>query len=59
VVAMLVAGCRGSIRYSLRQVRDVAVTISEGNLLSEMSSLARIELGELGHAIKQHGRSPE
>jgi len=40
-----------SIRYSLRQVRDVAVTISEGNLGVRNVVVSQDELGELGHAI--------
>ena len=51
VVAMLVAALSRSIRYSLRQVRDVAVTISEGNLGVRNVVVSQDELGELGHAI--------
>ena len=51
VVAMLVAALSRSIRSSLRQVRDVAVTISEGNLSVRNVVVSQDELGELGHAI--------
>jgi len=51
VVAMLVAWLSRSIRYSLRRVRDVAVTISEGNLGVRSVVASRDELGQLGHAI--------
>jgi len=51
VVALLVAWLSRSIRASLRRVRDVAVTISEGNLGVRSVVSSRDELGELGHAI--------
>ncbi len=51
VGAMLVAWLSRSIRSSLRRVRDVAVTISEGNLGVRSVVSSRDELGELGHAI--------
>ncbi len=51
VGAMLVAWLSRSIRGSLRRVRDVAVTISEGNLGVRSVVSSRDELGELGHAI--------
>lgn len=51
VVAMLVAWLSRSIRGSLRRVRDVAVTISEGNLAVRSVVSSQDELGELSHAI--------
>jgi len=51
VGAILVAWLSRSIRASLRRVRDVAVTISEGNLGVRSVESSRDELGELGHAI--------
>jgi len=51
VVALLVAWLSRSIRASLRRVRDVAVTISEGNLGVRSVVSSRDELGELGQAI--------
>ena len=50
-VAMLVAWLSRSIRYSLRRVRDVAVTISEGNLAVRNVVASQDELGQLGQAI--------
>ena len=51
VGAMLVAWLSRSIRSSLRRVRDVAVTISEGNLAVRSVVVSHDEIGELGQAI--------
>lgn len=51
VVAMLVAWLSRSIRSSLRKVRDVAVTLSQGDLGVRNVVASQDELGELGHAI--------
>jgi diguanylate cyclase (GGDEF)-like protein len=51
VVALLVTLLSRSIRQSLRKVRDVAVSISEGNLEDRSPVTSGDELGELGHAI--------
>src|SRR5438876_135169 len=51
VGAMLVAWLSRSIRRSLRRVRDVAVSISEGNLGLRNDILSHDEVGELGRAI--------
>ena len=51
VVALLVTLLSRSIRQSLRRVRDVAVSISEGNLEDRSLDTSRDELGELGRAI--------
>ncbi|MBV9345784.1 MAG: diguanylate cyclase [Gammaproteobacteria bacterium] len=51
VVLFLVWWLSRSIRYSLRKVRDVAVTISEGNLNVRSPVMSHDEIGELGTAI--------
>ena len=51
VGAMLGAWLSRSIRRSLRKVRDVAVSISEGNLEVRTAVVSHDEVGELGHAI--------
>jgi diguanylate cyclase (GGDEF)-like protein len=51
VGAMLVAWLSRSIRRSLRKVRDVAVSISEGRLDVRNAVVSHDEVGELGHAI--------
>lgn len=51
VVAALVAWLSRSIRQSVRKVRDVTVTMSEGNLAVRNVIATQDELGQLGHAI--------
>ena len=51
VVAALVAWLSRSIRQSVRKVRDVTVTMSEGNLGVRNVIATQDELGELGQAI--------
>ncbi len=51
VGAMLGAWLSRSIRRSLRRVRDVAVSISEGNLDVRSVVVSHDEIGELGQAI--------
>jgi len=51
VVAALVAWLSRSIRQSVRKVRDVTVTMSEGNLGVRNVIATQDELGQLGHAI--------
>ncbi|TLY98372.1 MAG: diguanylate cyclase [Gammaproteobacteria bacterium] len=51
VGTMLVAWLSRSIRRSLRRVRDVAVSISEGNLGLRNDVVSHDEVGELGRAI--------
>ncbi len=51
VVAMLVAWLSRSIRQSLRRVRDVAVTLSQGDLGVRNMVESHDELGELAAAI--------
>ena len=51
VVAALVAWLSRSIRQSVRKVRDVTVTMSEGNLGVRNVIATQDELGQLGHAV--------